>query len=133
MAGRKMTAESLERRDKMVAMRQEGKTLQQIADEFGVTRQLVYNIVGGSTDRAHCYYVTEDQCIYPNIRKYINDRGISVTGFTRMVYGTYSTKMYTTLRRVLLGSNCTKYIIDKILQTTGLPYEVAFSEEEVEL
>lgn len=116
-----MTNEQIE---EMGKMRNDGYTLQEIADKFGVSKQWVAQLIptGGYKMNPE----TLDKMVYPNIANWMRKNHynmrklVSETGLTLQ-----------TLRRMLIeGRDPRKYQIDKILKVTGLTYEVAFYKEE---
>ena len=73
--------------------------------------------------------MSAEKCVYPRIRKYMNDNKINMSKLTVMLFGENTTWDYAKVRKALKGENCTKYIIDGILKVTGMTYEEAFFQE----
>ena len=115
----------------MIEMRQQGMTYAEIGQTMGVSKQRVFNLIGGTSESKH-RLITEKDCVYVGIRNWMNENKISRTMMTRLVYGTYHPEKYARFRNVLKGVDCHKHNIDKILKVTGLTYEEAFKLEEAE-
>ena len=117
----------LSNKDKAEAyyMRLEGHTLQEIADQFGVTKQAVSQFLPNGLNK---YENCAKRCIYPAISRWMIKNKMSYLSLYE------STGINTgTLRVALSGkSSPTKFTIDGILKVTGLTYEEAFSTEETE-
>ena len=119
-----------ERAEQMKKLRSQGATYEEIGKAMGISRQRVYQIIGGSV--RDCFKeITADECICPNIRKWMNENRISKPKLTRMIYGEerYHPLNWGTVGNILKGSDCHKHCIDNILRVTGLSYEVAFKKE----
>ena len=114
----------------MICMKNEGKTYQVIADAFGVSKQRVYQLIG-SGDVRFFRHISTKSCIYKGIRNWMNDNKISMAEFVRRLYGNYTPRnQANTIRRLSGRVDAQKRHIDKILEVTGLTYEVAFELEE---
>lgn len=120
---------TLERNQKMEECRLEGMTYEKIADEFGISKQRVYQIIGKPDKRIIC--IKKSQCIYPELRKWLIENNMSINALTRKIYGSVEPNNRQTISRLLKGSNLpTKRTVDKVLKATGLTYEQAFYREE---
>ena len=122
---------NLEREQRMVEMRMNGATYLQIAEAFGITKQRVQQIVGkrrGNNFRPF----TEERCVYPILREWLNDNKISLAELCRMCRGNASSSNLSELRVVLRGESkwVTKPTIDKLINATWLTYEKLFYEGE---
>ena len=129
MAG--LNARNKEEREAMVQqmanMRDSGKTYQEIAEKFNISKQRVYQIIGSNGPKFF-RHITATGCIYNGVRQWMNDNKVSITEMTRRLYGNYSPVNFNRVRNKLNGSaSITKKYIDKILEITGLTYEVAFA------
>lgn len=115
-----------ERNEKIREMRLSGMTYRDIAEKYGISVQRVQQIAGSV-----CYFrpVSEKDCIYKGIRDWLNANRYSRTYLVRLMYGDTHAMLQEKVSNVLKGSNCTKKMIDKLLEVTGLPYEVAFKVE----
>lgn len=118
-------------RDLLRADRAQGMTYRQIGEKHGISRSRVYQIIGGDTDkRESCFRgITEKDCIYPNLRKWMNDNKISKIELTRRIFGEGHTELQCRLSEWLRGK-CypTKKNIDRFIKVTGLTYEELFKE-----
>lgn len=116
-------------KQQMLDMKNDGKTYQEIADEFGVSKQRIQQMLS-TGDARYFRYIKKTTCVYKGIRKYMNDNKISVAELVRRVYGYYHPKNLATIRNKLNGhTDISKQYIDKLLEVTGLTYEVAFEIE----
>ena len=115
---------------KMIEMRESGKTYQEIGAAVGLTRQRVYDLVGDIGSGKMFRGVKEDQCIFPNLRQWMNKNLMTIAGLARLLYGQSATDYKNKLRKMLSGeSNIRKKTIDKILDLTGMTYEECFAEK----
>lgn len=113
----------------MIEMHEIGRTYRQIGETFGVSRQRVFQMIGGGNNK-HFRYINTNMCIFKGIRKYMNDNKISIMEITRLTYGDTNSGYYNRAKGRLNGTlDFTKKHIDKILEITGLAYEVAFELE----
>lgn len=104
----------------------DGMTYQEVADHFGVTKQCIHQKFRGIVSRdTTANSKSIKNSVHPNLASWIVENGLSVMQFAKRAWITPQ-HMYL----ILLGkSNCAKSVIDKILQETGMTYEVAFSKE----
>ena len=114
-----------EHKEEMLEMKKNGMTYQQIGDVFGLSRQRVFAIIGGTVKHLH-RPITKEQCVYDGLRNWLNENKISRTYFCRMCNGIFHGGAYARFKYALMGANITKQTIDRILSVTGLSYEVAF-------
>lgn len=109
--------------------RDSGMTHQQIADKHGVSRQYVSQVCARYC--AYRFYVyKESGCIYPNLRRWLNENRCSRAELTRRMG--YSSDPVNQMRvgECLRGKiNIRKDLIDKLLSITGMTYETLFSME----
>lgn len=110
--------------------RAQGKTYQEIADKYGVTKQAVSLACRQNTSNGFRVY-TEKGCIYPNLRKWLNKNKVSRAQLARRMgmVGYHSTA--NRVGAILSGKlEPTKGTIDKLLQITGMKYETMFYIEK---
>lgn len=113
-----------------LALREQGMTYQQIADYFGISYQAVAQPLAAYNPN-HFHYVSESGCIYPNIRKWLNDNKVNKSEFARRCGLSNVSNNKNRLNCYLIGRcDPPKMMIDKILAATGMTYEQAFSKEE---
>lgn len=109
------------KKDKLEAykMRLEGKTLQSIADHFGVTREYIRQITpqGGPKLR--------DTYVFPNIAKWLADNGIYNYEFADMIQSNN-----TSVGNWLNGkTEPSLFHIEQILKVTGMTFDEAFKRK----
>ena len=117
-------------REKILELREQGRTYQSIADEIGCSKQYV-GLVCGKANPNHFQYVREEACIYPNLRKWMNDNKVSRNEIIRLGQDEKMTGSRVHLTEIMKGkSDPPKRIIDRLIKATGMPYEVLFSKVE---
>lgn len=108
--------------------RLKGLTYREIAEKHGVSYQAVA-ISCGSTGYGFKAF-TKKTCVYPNLRKWLNDNEISLREFMRrcdLICSGNNSKRY---RDYIRGRCCPpKKTIDVFLQVTGLTYEQLFQKD----
>ena len=111
------------------AEREKGQTYQQIADKYGVSKQVVAQACGKQSI-SHFRFWSEERCIYPNARKWLNENKVGCAELVRRLgWHCYSTN-YSRIERWLSGkNNPSKDNIDKLLSITGLSYEKFFETD----
>lgn len=115
----------------MVQLRQEGWSYGAIANNFGLSRQRVFQLIG-KRNIAHFRKITEKQCIFKGLREYMNKTALSLTELIRRICGEhkYHPETSARYRAYLCGKNdIPMRVINEILRVTGLTYEQAFLEE----
>ena len=119
-----------ERKAKMIEMKKNGVTYAEIGKTFNLSKQRVYSIIGGQF-KAYYRELTPEDCIYPNVRKWLNDNRISRAELCRRVYGSNNSNARTSNHNFLTGKarDMRKSTIDKYLKATGLTYEELFETE----
>lgn len=109
------------------AAREAGETYNAIAKRFGVSRQAVWSGLNGK--RKPWQDITQSECIYPNLRGWMNDNRVSVPELSERVTGDRDNGA--SVRKWIAGhTNPNKKNIDKLLSVTGLTYEEMFAEEQ---
>lgn len=122
-----------ERKNKMLEMHEKGLSYQEIGKVFNISRQRVYMIIGGHF-RVFFKPITSDECIYPNLRKWMNDNRVNRAELCRRLYDNFQPHSLSVICNFLKGHNsyATKHFIDKCLKVTGLTYEELFETKERE-
>lgn len=116
------------KRDLYLEERKKGKTYRQIAEEFGVSYQRVAEACSGA-DTQHFYPYTEKQCIYPHLRRWLNDNRVGRSEFVKRLGYVSCSQTNVRVRNCLQGKYYpTKKMIDKMISVTGLTYEELFWE-----
>ena len=108
--------------------RDKGLTYQQIADKYGVTKQNV----GLACRRANpnkFRYHPESRVVFPNLRKWMNDNKISILELTSRMGLEVAHPNLDRVRRILRGEgDPRRTTISKLMEVTGMTYEVLFAE-----
>lgn len=120
---RKMT-----NRDKAEAyfMRLEGKSFQEIANQFGVSRQNIHRILNGVCERTPRRSL--DTVVFPEIRNYMSENRLSFNSFSNLL----GISVGAVINGLCGKNDITKNFIDRVLDTTGMTYEQAFKKDGVE-
>lgn len=115
-------------RDLMRADRAQGMRYEQIGKKYGISRQYVYQLIGGET-KSRFKTLTEKDCIYPNLRKWMNENKVSRVELTRRLFGNGYANNQNYLCNWLKGKRYPlKKNIDRLIKVTGLTYEELFKE-----
>ena len=117
-------------REEMQELRNNGYTYIQIAEIGGVSKQRVFQLIGKTSAR-FVKPITEANCIYPNLRNWMNNNHISRMELVRQMYGEVLPQAYGRVRAFLNGDvhmHINKYMLDRILKVTGLTYEQLFAD-----
>lgn len=123
-----MGKKSAERREKMIALREQGLTQKEIAEACGVSRQRVSQVLGKYSPHL-ANIITKEQCVYDGLRKWMNENRIYAVEIVRIPHdgrytGGHSIKVvYSRLN----GKTQFKLSeINKLLDRSGLTYEELF-------
>ena len=110
--------------------REKGLTYRQIAEKYGVTHQAVSQACGRGDPRYH-RFITEKNCIYKNLRKWMNENAVSFAELLRRLGLESASGNMARLHTQLRGKvELRKSTIDKLIAVTGMRYEVLFKEDE---
>lgn len=122
--------EKNERKFEMLEMAKKGCTYQEIGETFHISKQRVYQIIGGRF-KHRFKAITPQNCIYPNIRKWMNDNRITQAELTRRLYHNSHVENQGHVSAFLHGKKkgLMKSTIDKWLTVTGLTYEQLFEQD----
>lgn len=117
--------------EEMQALRAQGYSYAKIADVSGISRQMVHCLIG-KTDIGKVRPITEKQCVYPSLRKWMNDNHISRMELARRVYGNTGGRNYQRVNDFITARSgirtLHKPFLDKLLEITGLTYEQLFAK-----
>ena len=115
-------------RDKADAyfMRLEGKTFQGIADQFGVSKQNIHQILLGVCERPPRRDL--ETIVYPSIKKFMKENRLSFSGISRLC----GINIGPIINGLCGKNDISKRTIDAILDVTGMAYEEAFKKEDTE-
>lgn len=121
-----MTEKMIARRKEALALRNEGKTYQEIGEIMGISKQRVHHLIG--QENIHLFReITPEKCAFVGLRDWMNSNKVCVAELTRRLYGHSNPNQQKYVReRIANKSNFQKDFIDKVLQLTGLTYESAF-------
>lgn len=105
------------------AERESGLTYQQIADKYGVSKQVVQQACGKYTPHLYRPW-TKERCIYVNLRRWLEENKITMSELLRRLGRENLASNHAQINRYLKGkSNPSKKSIDKFIEVTGLTYE----------
>lgn len=120
-----------ERKAQMEKMLQNGATYSEIAAAFNLSRQRVFSIIGGRLEN-HFKEITAEECVYPNLRKWLNENRVTRAELCRrLTGGNTHPKTYSSVLAFCRGktTRTPKQTIDKYLLVTKLTYEELFATE----
>ena len=130
--------DSTVRNAKMLIMHSEGMTYQEIADEFGITRQraqqavsALYRRNGGNVR----FKKSVESIVYPKIREYFcNNPKMTYTGFCRRAFGRTDHNFVCKIERAFrgYGARFTVVQINQICAEIGKPFEEVFARNDAE-
>lgn len=116
-------------KEQMIRLRDQGLKHADIARICGVSRQYVA-VVCGKTNYVHFTPISANGCVYPNLRKWLNENKVSKAEFLRRMGFTLHDHNYDKLASYLSGEcNPRKPYIDRMLRVTGMNYETLFYTE----
>ncbi len=128
---KKKESPNLDRKEKMRELYLSGKTLDEVGKEFCISRQRVFQIIGGNAKFRRVTDKQLENVKYIGLRKWMKENNVSMTQLTRLIYGESLGTNYQVVRnRVCSYKEIPKSFIDKLIEITGLPYEVLFREED---
>lgn len=114
------------RADQFRADRARGMTYAQIANKHGVSKQRVGQVCGTKVQNQF-RAISADGCVYKNLRNWMNQNQISRNELMRRMGFQTGGKQMDALRRCMKGiSNPSKEFIDKMMEATGMSYEILF-------
>lgn len=117
------------KRKQMQMLRDEGLKCREIAERFGVTPQYVSQVCA-DYNPARFRYVDE-YCVYPNLKKWMNDNKISRNELLRRMGVTVHSNNSGRLSTYMRGQcDPRKDFIDRMLKATGMTYEKLFYRED---
>ena len=119
----------MSRKAQMIEMHEKGMNYTDIGKVFGLSRQRVYQLIGGGY-KSHFQSIKSENCIYEEIRQFLIVNKMSIAEFSRKIYEDNHPVHKSTISNVLKGSDVHKSIIDRILDITGLTYEQAFKRSD---
>ena len=118
-----------DRTKQMILDREAGMTCMAIAEKHGVSYQRVQAVVG-KYNPAYFQRIQESACIYPNLRRWMNDNKVGKRELLRRMGMEAYPRACQDLSIVMAGRKSPrKAYIDRMLQATGLTYEEMFYTE----
>ena len=119
----------MKRADMYKEERRKGLTYQAIADKYGVSKQAVAQVCGRDNG-LHFREWNSSNCVYPNVRKWLNENRITTNEMMRRMGLETNSCSHKRLRHYLSGHFFpSKQKIDVFLSVTGLTYEQFFETE----
>ena len=124
--------EKQERIDRMVDLYTQGKSYREIGEIVGLSRQMVFNYIGGDNAARYFQPLTPKMVVYTGLRGWMNTNKVNRAEFTRLLHnGVFYPANYNRCKRILSGEGIpTKSTIDKMLAITGLTYEELFRRDD---
>lgn len=109
--------------------RDAGLTYKEIAEKYGVSKQNVAQSCAQYHPRFFKFW-TPSRCVYPNVRKWLNDNKMTTAEMVRRMGCKNHTNTNQSMRNYLRGKDYPpKLKIDKLLAITGLTYEQFFETD----
>ena len=116
------------KRKQMQMLRDQGLKHREIAERFGCSRQYVAKVCS-KCDSAY-FIPVGDECIYPNLKKWMNDNKVTRKEFLWRMGITEGAENYARFSKIIRGQQYpNKRYIDKMLEATGMTYETLFYTE----
>ena len=81
-----MTDKMIARRKEATALRNEGKTYQEIGGIMGISKQYVHHLIGQENVRLF-REITPEKCAFVGLRDWLNSNKVCVAELTRRLYG----------------------------------------------
>ncbi len=118
---------------KMIEMRNEGHTYQEIADVFGISKQAVHSYIKKAKER-HLRHDKEcEKIVFQGIYDFFKaEPKMNYTKFTILIYG-YKGKKVADIRNFITGVHESKFpliIHQRICEICGKPFEQTFKRRE---
>lgn len=107
-------------------MRLEGKSFQEIADRFGVSKQNIHRLLNGICERSPRRDL--DTIAYPAIKNYMKKNKLSFNGLSNLC----GINLGPIINGLCGKNDISKRTIDAILDVSGMTYEEAFKKEDTE-
>lgn len=108
------------------ALRENGHTLQQIADMDGVTRQAVHGMLRSGEDKI--YPKSLKRVVYPKIYAWMRENNLNIAKLNRAIGVESNGATHNRMSSFLSGKTFHKDLVDGILRVSGMTYEEAFAE-----
>lgn len=118
-----------ERAAMMYKLNEEGKSYNEIAAIYGISKQRVYQILRKG-DKRYFRCISNRLVKYTGLRNWMNTNKISFNELVTRVFGYYHSEHYKRLCWRLRSGCLALSLIKKILEVTGLTFEECFMEED---
>lgn len=105
-------------------MRLEGKTFQEIADRFGVSKQNIQRLLNGVCERSPRRDL--DTIVYPAIKNYMKENKLSFNSISHLC----GINIGPIINGLCGKNDISKRTIDAILDVTEMTYEEAFKKDD---
>lgn len=117
------------KKDLYMAEEARGLSRRETAEKYGVSTQMVHQACG-KHGPGHFRKITENGCVYPNLRNWMNENKVSYMELLRRMGIFPVTQNLNTHKLWLSGrADPRKETIDKMIAITGIPYEKLFTKE----
>ena len=118
-----------DRKEQIKKDRLSGMTCREVAEKHGVSFQYVQQVCAGLLG-SNFQFVTEEKCIYPNLRKWMNENSVCVSELIRRIGLDAAGENHHRYACVLSGRFLPrKDKIDQLIKVTGMTYEELFRME----
>lgn len=108
------------------ALREQGHTLQEIADMDGVSKQAVHTMLRSGEDRV--YAKSLRRIVYPRIYAWMREQHMNIAKLNRAIGIKATSASHNRMSNFLSGRSFHKDLVDGILRVSGMTYEEAFGE-----
>lgn len=117
------------KKELIIKLHDDGLSYTEIGRTIGVSRQYAATVCG-KQDVAY-FKPIGDTCVYPNLRKWMNENKVTRREFLRRMGLVTHDANYKRFNNILRGEgDPQKHYIDKMLEVTGLTYEVLFEVKQ---
>lgn len=117
------------KKELVIDLKRKGLSNIEISEISGASKSYVYQLCSTKGYRTH-KPITEEQCVYPYLREWLNNRRMSKADFIRLLLDAGTTVTHMTLSAWMAGTQYpSKKNIDIMLEVTGLFYEDLFYRE----
>lgn len=104
-------------------------TITDVAQKHGVSFQYVQQVCAGMF-RTNFQFVTKEKCIYPNLRRWMNENRVCRSELIRRMGYNAAGETCDSFRNILIGKTFPrKDKIDQLIKVTGMTYEELFCME----
>lgn len=116
-------------KEQILEDRAAGMTYKEIGEKYGISRQRVCEICKGRTPK-NFHYVTDEGCVYPNLRAWMNENLVSRSEFIRRSKFEFCPGNTLKFSAIMRGeiTDVRKNWIDEMLRITGMSYEMLFDD-----